>query len=54
MTLIICSGALADQLAQHTEVKRTVAAKLLAGLSATAATELKKAGIFTVPGVHGT
>merc|ERR1712061_590032 len=44
-------GALADALATGTEVKKSQCTKLLASLAAIATTEVKKAGLFTIPGV---
>merc|ERR1712242_358832 len=44
-------GALADALATGTEVKKSQCTKVLNSLATIAATEVKKAGIFTVPGL---
>merc|ERR1712083_732648 len=44
-------GALADALATGTEVKKSQCTKLLASLATIATTEVKKAGLFTIPGI---
>merc|ERR1712113_458033 len=44
-------GALADALSTGTEVKRSQCTKVLDTLAAIATTEVKKAGLFTIPGV---
>merc|ERR1719293_445358 len=44
-------GALADALATGTEVKKSQCTKLLDSLAKIATTEVKKAGVFTIPGV---
>merc|ERR1711870_63794 len=44
-------GALADALATGTEVKKSQCTKLLASLATVATNEVKKAGIFTIPGI---
>merc|ERR1712176_185975 len=44
-------GALADALATATEVKKSQCSKLLETLAAVATAEVKKAGVFTVPGL---
>merc|ERR1711974_182540 len=44
-------GALAEALATGTELKRSVVAKILNTLAETAATEVKSAGKFTIPGL---
>merc|ERR1712218_109630 len=50
-TKAMTKGALADALATGTEVKKSQCAKLLGSLAAIAATEVKKAGVFTIPGL---
>merc|ERR1712001_671234 len=44
-------GALADALATATEVKKSQCTKLLGTLATIATTEVKKAGVFPLPGV---
>merc|ERR1711992_348559 len=44
-------GALADVLATSSELKKSVVSKLLAKLAEVGATEVKKSGVFTVPGL---
>merc|ERR1712156_80290 len=44
-------GAIADALAAKCELKKAVAAKVIASLAEIATAEVKKAGIFTVPGL---
>merc|ERR1711860_143026 len=44
-------GALADALATATEVKKSQCAKLLGTLATVATAEVKKAGVFTLPGL---
>merc|ERR1711933_212343 len=44
-------GALADAMATGTEVKKSQCTKLLDSLAKIATTEVKKAGVFTIPGV---
>merc|ERR1712007_358659 len=44
-------GALADALATGTEVKKSQCTKVLNSLATIAATEVKKTGIFTIPGL---
>merc|ERR1712113_421327 len=44
-------GALSDALATECEMKKTVCSKLLDTLAATATTEVKKTGVFTIPGL---
>ena len=44
-------GALADALATGTEIKKSQCAKVLNTLAAVATTEVKKAGVFTIPGL---
>jgi len=44
-------GAIADAIATACEVKKTVAARVLEVLAATATTETKKTGVFCVPGL---
>merc|ERR1719384_586911 len=44
-------GALAESLAAGTEIKKSQCAKLLNTLAETAAAEVKKAGVFTIPGL---
>merc|ERR1719245_1319767 len=43
-------GALADALATGTEVKKSQCTKVLNSLVAVATTEVKKTGVFTIPG----
>merc|ERR1711878_44397 len=44
-------GALADALATGTEVKKSQCAKVLNTLAEVATAEVKKAGVFTIPGL---
>merc|ERR1712099_119267 len=44
-------GALADALSTGVEIKRSQCTKVLDTLAAIATTEVKKAGLFTIPGV---
>ena len=44
-------GALADAVATKCELKKSVAAKVINELADIATSEVKKAGIFTVPGL---
>merc|ERR1712187_953410 len=44
-------GALADALSTGTEIKKSQCTKLLASLASVATAEVKKAGVFTIPGV---
>ena len=44
-------GALAEALANKTELKKAVASKVIKSLAEIATGEVKKAGVFTVPGV---
>ena len=44
-------GALADALATKSELKKSVVSKLLHGLAEVGAAEVKKAGVFTIPGL---
>merc|ERR1712024_203087 len=44
-------GALTTELATKLELKKSVCAKLINNLAATAAKEVKTAGKFTIPGV---
>merc|ERR1711933_611014 len=44
-------GALADALATGTEVKKSQCTKVLNSLATIAATEVKKTGLFTIPGL---
>merc|ERR1712141_123901 len=44
-------GALADALATSAELKKSQVAKILGSLAAIATTEVKKAGVFTLPGL---
>merc|ERR1711972_340471 len=44
-------GAIADSLATKCELKKSVAAKVLNSLAEIATGEVKKAGIFTIPGL---
>merc|ERR1712203_631987 len=44
-------GALSDALATECELKKSVCSKMLDSLAATATTEVKKTGAFTIPGL---
>ena len=44
-------GAIADSLAEKCELKKTVASKVLNTLAEIATAEVKKTGLFTVPGL---
>merc|ERR1712062_404814 len=44
-------GALADALATSVELKKSVVTKLLGTLADVGAAEVKKAGVFTIPGL---
>ncbi len=44
-------GALADVLAKSTELKKSQVSKVLDALASTATAQVKKAGIFTIPGI---
>merc|ERR1712241_51470 len=44
-------GAIADALATKCELKKSVAAKVMASLAEIATAEVKKQGIFTIPGL---
>merc|ERR1719436_1934009 len=44
-------GALADALATGAELKKGVVAKLLAALAEVGTAEVKKSGVFTIPGL---
>merc|ERR550525_2342547 len=44
-------GAIADALATKCELKKAVAAKVMASLAEVATAEVKKNGIFTIPGL---
>merc|ERR1711866_17703 len=44
-------GALADALSTGNEIKKSQCTKLLNSLASVATTEVKKTGIFTIPGV---
>merc|ERR1712217_43365 len=44
-------GALADALAAKCELKKAVAGKVMASLAEIAAAEVKKSGVFTIPGL---
>ena len=44
-------GALADALATATEVKKSQCTKLMATLAEVATEQVKKAGVFTIPGL---
>merc|ERR1712113_1260655 len=44
-------GALADALATECELKKTVCSKLLDTLAGVATKEVKKTGVFTIPGL---
>merc|ERR1719266_2654662 len=50
-TKAMTKGALADALATGTEVKKSQCAKVLNSLAEIATTEVKKAGVFTIPGL---
>merc|ERR1712232_648369 len=49
--LAMSKGALADALATQCELKKAVCSKLLATLASVATTEVKKTGVFSVPGL---
>merc|ERR1712113_1366338 len=49
--LAMSKGALADALATQCELKKTVCSKVLDSLTGVATTQLKKAGVFTIPGL---
>ena len=44
-------GAIADALAEKCELKKSVATKVINSLAEVATAEVKKAGIFTIPGL---
>jgi len=44
-------GAIADALATKSELKKSVVTKLLTNLADIGAAEVKKAGVFTIPGL---
>eukprot|EP00418_Pyrodinium_bahamense_P081157 CAMPEP_0179073014 /NCGR_PEP_ID=MMETSP0796-20121207/32351_1 /TAXON_ID=73915 /ORGANISM="Pyrodinium bahamense, Strain pbaha01" /LENGTH=61 /DNA_ID=CAMNT_0020770191 /DNA_START=12 /DNA_END=193 /DNA_ORIENTATION=- len=44
-------GALADAIASECELKKGVVMKLLANLAEIATSEVKKSGVFTLPGL---
>merc|ERR1719325_191994 len=44
-------GAIADAVAEKCELKKSMAAKVINSLAEIATAEVKKAGIFTVPGL---
>ena len=44
-------GALADSLASSVELKKSVVTKLLGSLGEIGAAEVKKTGVFTIPGL---
>jgi hypothetical protein len=44
-------GGLADALAKTCELKKSVVSKVLDSLAGVAAAEVKKTGVFTIPGV---
>merc|ERR1712217_854666 len=46
-------GALADALSTGTEIKKSQCTKLLDTLASVATTQVKKAGVFTIPGLCG-
>ena len=48
---VMTKGGLMDAIATAVEVKKSVAGKILATLAATGAAELKKSGVFTLPGL---
>merc|ERR1711963_647884 len=49
--ITMSKGALADALATANEVKKSQCTKLLGTLATIATTEVKKTGVFTIPGV---
>ena len=44
-------GAIADALAEKCELKKSVATKVINSLAEVATAEVKKAGVFTIPGL---
>ena len=48
---VMTKGALADALATAAEIKKTQVTKVLGSLADIATKEVKKAGVFTVPGL---
>merc|ERR1712110_768801 len=50
-TKAMTKGALADALATGAEIKKSQCTKVLANLATIATTEVKKAGVFTIPGL---
>mmetsp|Transcript_50323 Transcript_50323/g.158522 ORF Transcript_50323/g.158522 Transcript_50323/m.158522 type:complete len:106 (+) Transcript_50323:71-388(+) len=48
---VMTKGALADALATACEMKKAAASKVLASLAEIATGEVKKSGVFTVPGL---
>merc|ERR1712151_736437 len=50
-TKAMTKGALADALATGAEIKKSQCTKVLASLATIATTEVKKAGVFTIPGL---
>eukprot|EP00415_Alexandrium_ostenfeldii_P000836 UN0836 len=48
---VMTKGGLMDAIATAVEVKKSVASKILATLAETGAAELKKSGVFTIPGL---
>merc|ERR1712204_50893 len=48
---VMTKGALADALATATEIKKSQCTKLLDTLATVATAEVKKAGVFSVPGL---
>ena len=50
-SVAMTKSALAEAIATQTEIKKSVALKVLATLAEVATTEVKKTGIFTIPGL---
>eukprot|EP00411_Alexandrium_monilatum_P021224 CAMPEP_0175215054 /NCGR_PEP_ID=MMETSP0093-20121207/17020_1 /TAXON_ID=311494 /ORGANISM="Alexandrium monilatum, Strain CCMP3105" /LENGTH=61 /DNA_ID=CAMNT_0016508417 /DNA_START=50 /DNA_END=232 /DNA_ORIENTATION=+ len=48
---VMTKGALAEALATSCEMKKAAASKLLASLAEIATGEVKKSGVFTLPGL---
>merc|ERR1711915_777828 len=49
--LAMSKGALADELATQCELKRSLCLKMLTSLAGVATAEVKKTGVFTLPGL---
>merc|ERR1712226_1227025 len=49
--LAMSKGALSDAVATENELKKTVCSKILASLASLASKEVKKTGVFTIPGL---